>query len=65
VRKNGLRHTGDLLEIWQGGTLLYAEDKLDAIKEALFKFQQKNDTKALPAVAMTYAAGKVCAVIRS
>jgi hypothetical protein len=63
VRKNDLRHTGDLLEIWKGGTLIYGENKLDAIKEALFKFQQKNDTKASPAVIMTYSSGQVCAVI--
>jgi hypothetical protein len=63
VRKNDLHHTGDLLETRQGGTLLYSENSLDAIKAALVKFLQQNDTKASPAIAITYAAGKVRAVI--
>ena len=65
MRKNDLRHIGDLLETRQGGALVYAEDKLNAIKEALVKFQQKNDSKASPAVAVTYSSGQVCAVIRT
>jgi hypothetical protein len=46
------------LEILQGGIRLYAESQLDAIKEALLKFQQKSDTKA--AVMITYTSGQVC-----
>jgi hypothetical protein len=48
------------LEILQGGSCLYAESQLDAIKEALFKFQQKSDTKAAVMVSMTYISGQVC-----
>jgi len=48
------------LEILQGGSRLYAESKLDAIKEALFKFQQKSDAKAAVMVSMTYISGQVC-----
>ncbi|KAH9043470.1 FAD-binding domain-containing protein [Lactarius hengduanensis] len=32
-------------QVW-GGTLNYNVDQLDSVKEALLKFQQKNDTKA-------------------
>jgi len=44
----------------QGGSRLYAESELDAIKEALFKFQQKSDTKAAVMVSPTYVPGQVC-----
>ena len=46
----------------QGGFLFYAEDQLDAIKEALLNFQQKSDTKAALEVSLTYYSGQVCAV---
>jgi hypothetical protein len=55
--------TGELLEIRQGGFLSYAEDQLDAVKEALFNFQQKNDTKAANAVSLSYSSGQVCSVL--
>ena len=56
---------GDLLEIWQQGLLIYTEYQLDAIKDALFKFQQKNDTKAAVIVSLTYLSGQVCTVVQS
>jgi FAD/FMN-containing dehydrogenase len=40
-------------QIW-GGTRNYTVDQLDLVKEALVKFQQKNDTKAALIVAATY-----------
>ena len=54
---------GDLIEIWQGGVLYYADDQLDAIREALVKFQQKNDTKAEVMVTLPYTSGQVCFVL--
>jgi hypothetical protein len=42
--------------------MTYTEDKLDAIKEALVKFQQKNDTKASAIVSMSYSSDPVCSV---
>jgi hypothetical protein len=54
---------GDLVEILQGGFRLYAEDQLDAIKEALVEFQQKNDTKAAIDVVLSYSSGQVCSVM--
>ena len=53
-------HIGDLFETWQGGVLTYAENQLDEIKEALVKFQQKNDTKAACTVSLIYISGQVC-----
>ncbi|KAH9990425.1 FAD dependent oxidoreductase [Russula vinacea] len=44
--------------IW-GGFRLYAEDQLDAIKEALVEFQQKNDTKAAIDVVLSYSSGQL------
>jgi len=44
-------------DVW-GGFYLYAENQLDAIKEALFKFQQENDTKAEVGVSMSYSSGQ-------
>jgi hypothetical protein len=44
----------------QGGSRLYAESQLDAVKEALFKFQQKSDTKAAVMISPAYASGQVC-----
>ena len=41
---------------------MYAENQLDAIKEALFKFQQENDTKAEVGVSMSYSSGQVSTV---
>jgi hypothetical protein len=58
---------GDFIEIWQGGILYYADDQLDAIKEALVKFQQKNDTKAEVMVILSYSSSsgssQVCFVM--
>jgi hypothetical protein len=48
------------LEILQGGSRLYAKSQLDAIKEALFKFQQKSDTKASVMISTIYTSGQVC-----
>ena len=48
------------LEFLQGGSHLYAESQLGAIKEALVKFQQKSDTKAAVMIPMTYTSGQVC-----
>jgi hypothetical protein len=48
------------LEILQGGIRLYAESQLDAVKEALFRFQQKSDTKAAIMLPLTYTSGQVC-----
>jgi hypothetical protein len=52
-----------LLETWQAGILIYTEDKLDTIKEALVNFQQNNDTKASVMVLMTYSLDPVCSVM--
>ena len=53
-------HIGDSLEIRKGGILSYAESQLDAIKEALINFQQKNDTtKASIGVILTFSSGQV------
>ena len=58
---------GDLIEIWQGGVLYYADNQLDAIREALVKFQQKNDTKAQIMVILSYSSSsglsQVCFVV--
>jgi hypothetical protein len=58
--KRSTDHTGDLFENWQGGIYIYAENQLDEIKEALVKFQQKNDTKAACTVSLVYSSGQVC-----
>ena len=44
---------------------MYAEDQLEAIKEALVKFQQENDTKAAIDVVLSYSSGQVCSVMTS
>ena len=51
---------GHLSETSQGGILSYAENQLDKIKEALVKFQQKNDTKAACTVSLISSSGQVC-----
>ena len=56
-------HTEDLLEIWQGGFFSYAENQLDAIKEALVKFQQTNDPKAEVLVSFTFSSGQVRSIV--
>ena len=48
------------LEILQGGFRVYTETQLDAIKDALVKFQQKSDTKAAIVIPVTYTSGQVC-----
>ena len=60
VRERFTDQIGDLFETWQGGILTYAKNQLDEIKEALVKFQQKNDTKAACTVALVYSSGQVC-----
>ncbi|KAH9990418.1 FAD-binding domain-containing protein [Russula vinacea] len=41
-------------EIW-AGFVYYTENQLDAIKEALVNFQQKNDTRAAVLMSLTYS----------
>ena len=57
--KNQIRN---LPETWQGGFVYYAENQLDAIKDALVKFQQNNNTKAAVIVSPTYSLDQVCSV---
>ncbi|KAH8987973.1 FAD-binding domain-containing protein [Lactarius hatsudake] len=50
-------------QVW-GGTLNYNVDQLDLVKEAVLKFQQKNDTKAALNVPVFYTpAGAISAAI--
>jgi len=49
-------------DVW-GGSRLYAESQLDAVKEALFKFQQKSDTKAAVMISPAYASGQFLVAI--
>ncbi|KAH9054942.1 FAD-binding domain-containing protein [Lactarius vividus] len=50
-------------QVW-GGILNYNVDQLDLVKEAVLKFQQKNDTKAALGVPMTYtSAGAIPAAL--
>ena len=52
--------SGSGLEISQGGIRIYTESQMDAIEDALVKFQQKSDTKAAVVVLLFYASGEVC-----
>ncbi|KAH9013689.1 FAD-binding domain-containing protein [Lactarius hengduanensis] len=50
-------------QVW-GGTLNYNVDQLDLVKEAVLKFQQKNDTKAALNVPVNYTpAGAISAAL--
>ncbi|KAH9054940.1 FAD dependent oxidoreductase [Lactarius vividus] len=50
-------------QVW-GGTINYNVDQLDSVKEALVKFQQKNDTKAALNVPVIYTpAGAISAAL--
>ena len=49
--------------IWQGGFRFHDESQLDAIKKALFKYDQSSDTKAASGVSLTYSSGSVCSVM--
>ena len=49
----------DSLETWQGGTRIYGESQLEAIKKALVNFQRKKDTKAVSSVITSYSSGQV------
>ncbi|KAH9054946.1 FAD dependent oxidoreductase [Lactarius vividus] len=50
-------------QVW-GGTLNYNVDQLDLVKEAVVKFQQKNDTKAALNVPVIYTpAGAISAAV--
>ncbi|KAH8982959.1 FAD-binding domain-containing protein [Lactarius akahatsu] len=50
-------------QVW-GGTLNYNVDQLDLVKEAVLKFQQKNDTKAALNVPVIYTpAGAISAAV--
>ena len=52
----------NLSETWQAGFVYYTENQLDAIKEALVNFQQKNDTRAAVLMSLTYSLDQVCSV---
>ena len=54
---------GDSLGIWQGGFFSYSENQLEAIKEALVKFQQNDDTKAQVGVVFSFSSGQVSPVL--
>jgi hypothetical protein len=54
---------GCLIEIWQGGSLFYGENQLDAVKKALVDFQQKRDTKAQLILTLAYSSGGVCTIV--
>jgi hypothetical protein len=60
VQERFTDHIKDLFETYQGGILTYSENQLDEIKEALVKFQQKNDTKAACTLSLIYSSGQVC-----
>jgi hypothetical protein len=49
-------------EMWQAGFVYYTENQLDAIKEALVNFQQKDDTRAAFLMSLTYSLDQVCSV---
>ncbi|KAH9990402.1 FAD-binding domain-containing protein [Russula vinacea] len=49
-------------DVW-GGFYSYAEDQLDAIKEALFNYQQKSDPKAATGLTLTYSSGQFSPVV--
>ncbi|KAF8489269.1 hypothetical protein F5888DRAFT_1930071, partial [Russula emetica] len=53
-----ISHPQDLLETWQASSRLYNESQLEAIKEALVKYQQKTDTKAGVYVVPAYSTGQ-------
>ncbi|KAI0273287.1 hypothetical protein BGY98DRAFT_1099410 [Russula aff. rugulosa BPL654] len=44
-------------DVW-GGIRFYNESQLDAIKKALFKYDENNDTKAATGVALSYSLGQ-------
>ena len=46
--------------MWQAGFVYYTENQLNAIKEALVNFQQKNDTRAAVLMSLTYSLDQVC-----
>ena len=48
--------------MWQAGFVYYTENQLDAIKNALVNFQQKNDTRAAFLMSLTYSLDQVCSV---
>jgi hypothetical protein len=43
--------------------VIYSEDKLDQIKDALVKFQSNKDTKAAMWMILYYASGRVCSIM--
>ncbi|KAF8492578.1 hypothetical protein F5888DRAFT_1857925, partial [Russula emetica] len=49
-------------DVW-GGLRSYNESQLDAIKKALFKYDQNNDTKAASGVSLTYSSDPVCSLL--
>ena len=56
-------HLGDSLGIWQGGFFSYSENQLEAIKEALVKFQQIDDTRANVGVSLSFSSGQVSSIL--
>ena len=42
---------------------MYDEEQLDSMKNALVRFQQKDDIKAAFVLALNYSSGQVCTVI--
>ena len=61
--KNDPPNAVRLLETCKGGSRVYAEDQLDSMKNALVKFQQKDDPKAAFVLVLTYSSGQVCTVM--
>jgi hypothetical protein len=45
--------------IYQGGYLFYPSTQLDAVKDAIIKFQDNNDTKASIVLSLSYSSGTV------
>jgi len=52
-----------IIKRFQGGVLIYTEDKLDQIKESLVKFQEKNDNKATTGLSLAYTLGQVWSIV--
>jgi hypothetical protein len=45
--------------ILQGGYLVYAPDQLSMLKDAVLKFQEKDDRKAAAIFSLSYSSGTV------
>ena len=42
-----------------GGSLIYPPDQLDALKDAIVRYQEKNDAKAAATFSLIYSSGAV------